>query len=108
MYYDTSASAWSTEGLYNISYDYDTGLLNCSTSHLSEFSMDYISLTKVTIDTNSSDNTTTTSYFFDNYTLYYYLGVGIPAFITLVTIFISSLDFSIWDAKNPRLEKLRK
>jgi hypothetical protein len=73
--------------------------------------MDYISLNKVTI-TNGSSSTnttnTTSSYFFDGYTLYYYLGVGIPSFVTFATIFLSCITFTVWDAKNPRLEKLRK
>jgi hypothetical protein len=67
VYYNTSSNAWSRDGVYNISYDYTTGLLNCSTSHLSEFSMDYISLNKVSINVDPTSNTTngTTSYFFD-------------------------------------------
>ena len=41
VFFDSSLQTWSRSGVSTASYDYTTGILNCSTSHLSEFTMDY-------------------------------------------------------------------
>ena len=109
VYFDTVSGNWSNYGLANISYNYETGVLNCSTSHLSKFAMDYVTLNKAIIvnNTNTTDDSIN-SIFKTQKTYVYYLAVAVPAFITYLLIVLSCISFTKWVGGDPRMDKLSK
>lgn len=110
VYFDTTTQKWSDYGISIVSQDNDTGLVNCSTTHLSQFTLDYIQLSKGLIDPLDPDDTNSTDSIFvsDNKLYVYYIAVSAPSFITLLAVTLSFISKTEWEGGDPDVESMKK